>query len=101
MTACKWNGVGDYDALLRLSEEEMRALADYYHVDWSFFTEGPSKSFNGNYFCFVSFSRRKLALLPRLSLAFGGMYNNESPLGDHQDIEGLNFSIYSLEKFSR
>ena len=100
MTAYKWNGVGDYDALLRLSEEEMRVLSDYYHVDWSYFTEGPSKSFNGNYFCFVSFSRRKLALLPFLSLAFGGMYD-ELPLGDHQDIEGLNFSIYSLEKFSR
>ncbi|MBQ1550011.1 MAG: hypothetical protein IIZ65_06265 [Clostridia bacterium] len=101
MTAYKWNGVGDYDVLLILSEEEMRELADYYRVDWSFFTEeGPSKSFDGNYFCFISFSRRKLALLPFLSLAFGGMYNDESPLGNLQDVERLNYSVYSLEEFS-
>ena len=33
MTANKWNGAGDYDVLLTLSEKEMRELADYYKVD--------------------------------------------------------------------
>ena len=95
----RWNGVGDYDVLLSLSEQEMRELTKHYGVDWSFFTTGPSKSFDDTYFCFASFSRRKLALLPFLSLAFGGMYD-ELPIGDEQNPVTLVFSDYSLEEFS-
>ena len=75
MVARKWRGIGDYDHFLTLDEGEMRDLCRYYDVDWSFFTKGPAKSMDGQYFCFVNLSRKVFALLPFLSLAFGGMYN--------------------------
>ena len=84
MTANRWKGVGPYDLFLTLSEEEMRSLTARYGVDWSFFTAGPAKCFDGKYFCFVSLSGRKLALLPFLSLVFGGMYE-ELPLESETD----------------
>ncbi len=99
MKANKWSGVGDYDVLLTLSEQEMRKLAQYYHVDWSFFTTGPSKSFDGKFFCFASYSRKKLALLPFLSIAFGGMHD-ELPIGDAEGPAALDYGDFSLEKFS-
>ena len=98
MTANKWNGAGDYDVLLALSEKEMRELADYYKVDWSFFTTGPSKNINGHYYCFASFSRKALSLLPFLSLAFGGMYD-EMPVGDEGVPAALDYSQFTLEEF--
>lgn len=102
MITRKWNGVGDYDSLLVLSEEEMRLFADHFQVDWSFFTNGPRKSINGQYFCFVSYSRKVFALLPFLSLAFGGMYNGDSPVEEeHDPIEAINYDDYSLEPFTR
>ncbi len=52
MTANKWNGAGDYDALL-----------------------------------------------PFLSLAFGGMYD-ELPVGDEEVPAALDYSQFTLEKFS-
>ncbi len=99
MQAIEWRGIGDYDCLLTLSEEEMRDLAARYGVDWSFFTEGPAKSFDDKYFCFVSYSRKALALLPFLSLAFGGMYD-ELPLGDKAYPVEIDFSGYTMEEFS-
>ena len=75
MVAQRWNGIGDYDHLLTLDEEEMRELCRYYDIDWSFFMKSPAKSMDGQYYCFVSLSRKAFALLPFLSLAFGGMYN--------------------------
>ena len=99
MTACDWLGTGDYNVLLTLSEQEMRALAKHYSVDWSFFTTGPSKHFDDRYFCLASFSRKALALLPFLSLAFGGMYD-ELPLGDVQTPITVDYSQYCLEEFS-
>ena len=80
MVAQRWNGIGDYDHLLTLDEGEMRELCRYYDIDWSFFMKSPAKSMDGQYFCFVSLSRKALALLPFLSLAFGGMYNT-LPMG--------------------
>ena len=76
MNAQKWNGIGDYDFLLTLNEHEMRDLCFFYDVDWSFFTEGPSKSWEDKYYCFINLERKVFALLPFLSLAFGGMYSN-------------------------
>ena len=99
MTSRNWNGVGDYDVFLEFSEQEMKALTDFYNVDWSFFTTGPSKTFDGKYFCFASYSRRKLALLPFLSLAFGGMYDI-LPLGNECKPEMLDFTEFTLEEFS-
>ena len=99
MTAHKWNGVGDYDVLLTLSKDEMRALMNYYSIDWSSYMTGPAKSFDGNYYCFASFSRMKLALLPFLSLVFGGMYD-ELPIGPEQSQTILDFGDYSLEEFA-
>ena len=101
MIARKWNGVGDYDALLVLSEDEMIMLADHYHVDWSFFTSGPRKNFDDKYFCFVNYSRKVLALLPFLSLVFGGMYD-KAPYGEElAPMEAIDYHEYSLEVFSR
>ena len=99
MTACKWHGAGDYDVLLTLSEQEMRALAEHYRVDWSFFTTAPAKHWDDQYFCFASFSRKALALLPFLSLAFGGMYD-EPPVDDVQTPITLDYSEFRLEEFS-
>ena len=76
MKAQKWNGIGDYDYLLTLNEHEMKDLCSFYKVDWSFFTEGPRKNWEDDYFCFISLKRKVFALLPFLSLAFGGMYHN-------------------------
>lgn len=76
MQASIWNGIGDYDYLLSLNEQEMRTFCAYYHVDWSFFTKTPAKHLEDEYFCFVSLERKAFALLPFLSLAFGGMYTN-------------------------
>ena len=98
----KWNGTGDYDALLILSEDEMRSFADHYQVDWSYFTNGPRKSINGQYFCFVNHTRKAYALLPFLSLAFGGMHNGDSPVEEELvPEERINYDDYSLESFSR
>jgi len=99
MYAQTWTGVGDYDEFLTLSQEEMRALAGYYNVDWSFFTTGPSKSWEGEYYCFVSHSRNVLALLPFLSLAFGGMYDEPPMENDAHPIQ-IHFGDYSLEEFA-
>lgn len=99
MYAQTWTGVGNYDELITLSEEEMRALAGHYNVDWSFFTTGPSKSWEGEYYCFVSHSRNVLALLPFLSLAFGGMYD-ELPFGDAAKPITIDYSQFRLEEFS-
>lgn len=99
MTACNWNGVGNYDVLITLSEQEMIALAKHYNVDWSFFTTGPSKSFADQYFCFASFSRKTLALLPFLSIAFGGMYD-ELPMDNVNTPITLDYSEFHLEEFS-
>lgn len=99
MTANPWKGVGEYDALLTLSEKEMRALADWYHVDWSYFTEGPARHFDDSYFCLVSYSRKALALIPFLSLVFGGMYT-ELPFGEEAQAAALDFADYTLEAFS-
>lgn len=99
MTACDWKGVGDYDVLLTLSEQEMRALADYYKVEWSYFTTGPSKNFDDRYFCFASFSRKALALLPFLSIAYGGMYD-EPPMDNANTPIMLDYSEFCLEEFS-
>ena len=98
MIAQTWNGVGDYDALITLSEQEMKKLAGYYKVDWSFFTTGPEKSWGGEYYCFVSHGRKALALLPFLSLAFGGMYDEPPMENDAHPIQ-LNYAGYTLEKF--
>lgn len=99
MTACNWNGVGDYDVLLTLSEQEMRALAEHYKVDWSFFTTGAAKNFDDQYYCFSSFSRKALALLPFLSLIYGGMYD-ELPMDNANKPITLDYSEFCLEKFS-
>ena len=99
MVSNQWKGPGDYDVLLTLSEKEMRALADWYHVDWAFFTEGPRKSFDDQYFCLVSYSRKALALLPFLSLAFGGIYMELPFEGKAQTVE-LDFADYTLEALS-
>ena len=99
MIAKQWNGVGDYDVLLTLCEKEMRELADYYQVDWSFFTAPPSKSIDGKYFCFASYSRRKLALLPFLSIVFGGMYD-ELPMGEKDNSVSLDYAEFALEEFA-
>lgn len=96
MKAYKWNGIGGYDLFLSLSETEMREIAEYYNVDWSFFNS--SNTLGSDYFCFVSFSRKTLALLPFLSLAFGGMYD-ELPVGSEEQSPELNLSEYSLEEF--
>lgn len=74
-------------------------LTNYYRVDWSFFTTGPSKNFDDRYFCFVSFSRKALALLPFLSIAFGGMYD-ELPMDDTHTPVVLDYSEFCLEEFS-
>lgn len=99
MTACNWNGVGDYDVLLTLSEKEMRELTDYYKVEWSYFTTGPSKNFDDRYFCFASLSRKALALLPFLSIAYGGMYD-ELPMDNANTPIILDYSEFYLEEFS-
>ncbi len=75
-----WNGIGDYDFLLTLNEHEMRDLCSFYDVDWAFFSNGPAKHDGDNYYCFISLKRKVFALLPFLSLAFGGMYTN-LPMG--------------------
>ena len=93
-----WNGVGDYDALITLSEQEMKALASHYQVDWSFFETGPAKHWDDAYFCFVNHTRKVLALLPFLSLAFGGMYD-ELPMGNEKCPIHINYAQYTLEEF--
>ena len=100
MITREWNGVGDYDSLLVLSEEEMRLFADHFQVDWSFFTDGPRKSINGQYFCFVNHKRKVYALLPFLSLAFGGMYNEDTSVGEELAADDINYDDFSLEPFS-
>ena len=99
MFAQTWNGIGDYDALLTLSEREMKELTSYYNVDWSFSTTGPSKSWDHAYFCFVSQNRKALALLPFLSLAFGGMYD-ESPVADDAYPVQIDYAAFTLEAFA-
>ena len=99
MFAQTWNGVGDYDAFITLSEQEMKELASYYQVDWSFFTTGPSKNWDHEYYCFISQSRKALALLPFLSLAFGGMYDEPPMANDARQIQ-INFAEYTLEAFA-
>lgn len=99
MFAQTWNGVGDYDALITLSEQEMKELTNYYNVDWSFFTTGPSKSWDDTYYCFVSQTRKALALLPFLSLAFGAMYD-EPPMEDDAHPIQIHFAGYTLEEFA-
>ena len=99
MVALNWTGVGDYDVFIQLSLEEMKELTDYYQVDWSFFTTEPAKNFDNRYFCFASFSRKVLALLPFLSLAFGGMYDELPMEGPERPIT-LNYSEFRLEEFS-
>ena len=99
MFAQTWNGVGDYDALITLSEQEMKELTSYYKVDWSFFTTAPSKSWCDEYYCFVSQTRKALALLPFLSLAFGSMYD-EPPVADDAHQIQINYAEYVLEAFA-
>ena len=99
MFACTWNGIGDYDAFITLTEQEMRELARSYNVDWSFFTTAPSKSWGDEYYCFVSYTRKALALLPFLSLAFGGMYD-ELPMGNDREQIQINYAEYTLEEFA-
>ena len=100
MIAYEWHGVGDYDYFLKLSGNEMRELADHYHVDWSFFTSSPSKTFGeDDYYCFISLSRKALALLPFLSIAYGGMYD-ELPWSDESIPIEINYADYLLESFS-
>ena len=101
MVSIKWIGVGDYDELIALSEEEMREFADHFNIDWSFFTNGtPNKKLGDHYYCFVNYSRKVLALLPFLALAFGGQYNDEPPFeGEPRTIE-IDYDDYSLEEFS-
>ena len=99
MITQKWNGVGDYDAFITLSEQEMKELASYYQVDWSFFQNGPAKNWEDAYFCFVSHTRKVLALLPFLSLAFGGMYD-EPPMDHEKYPIHIHFAEYTLEEFA-
>ena len=99
MFAQTWNGVGDYDALITLSEQEMKELASYYKVDWSFFTTSSSKSWGNEYYCVVNHTRKVLALLPFLSLVFGGMYDEPPMDNDIKQIQ-INYAEYTLEEFS-
>ena len=99
MVAFDWHGAGDYDLLLRLTGEEMGELTRFYGIGWSFFTTGPRKNFDNEYFCFFSSSRRALALLPFLSLAFGGQYD-ELPFGDAAKPITIDYSQFRLEEFS-
>lgn len=85
-SARKWTGVGDYDVIITLSKQEMAFVTEHYGIDWSFFTKLPAKSYDGNYFLFASLSRKALALLPFLSLAFGGMYFNLPMASQVQDV---------------
>ena len=73
MYAQTWTGVGNYDELI--------------------------KSWEGEYYCFVSHSRNVLALLPFLSLAFGGMYDEPPMENDAHPIQ-IHFGDYSLEEFA-
>ena len=98
MFALSWHGIGDYDALITLSEQEMRELANYYKVDWSFFTTPPAKSWEDAYYCFVSHRRKALALLPFLSLAFGGMYD-ELPMDEEMEQIQIRYDEYTMEEF--
>lgn len=82
-----------------MSEQEMKELADFYKVDWSVFTDGPRKNFDATYFCFVSYTRKVLALIPFLSIVFGGQYD-EFPMDSEEQNVRLCYEDYSLEKFS-
>ena len=96
MVAQTWNGAGDYDLFVTLSEQEARKLADYYGLGESSW----QRSYLGErFFCLVSTSRKALALLPFLSLAFGGMYD-ELPMGCEEYPVQINYAAYTLETFS-
>lgn len=97
MTANKWHGVGGYDYFLTLSEPEMRELADHFKIDWSVFTS--SNHFDDSYYCYVSLSRRAIALIPFLAMAFGGQYD-ESPIGEYIDGFSINYDDYRPEDFN-
>ncbi len=101
MYAQKWNGVGGYDLFLTLTEQEMRELTNHYHVDRSYYTDSSKRrSIDDEYYCFVCFSRRAVALIPFLSIAFGGQYNDESPIGETVKDFDLDYSKYKLEEFN-
>ena len=98
MYANKWNGVGGYDLIITLNEEEMRKVTDYYRVDWQEYLSGRAKTWGGEYYCFISYARKALALLPFLSVAFGGMYD-ELPMDPEPQEICLNPDDFRLEEF--
>lgn len=99
MYAQKWNGVGGYDLFITLNEDEMRELTRYYHVDWEEYIEkSPAKTWGGEYYCFICYARKALALIPFLSIAFGGMYD-ELPMDPKTQEISLNYDDFRLEEF--
>lgn len=85
-----WQGAGDYDLFITLTEQEMRNLADFYQIDWNMLTTDPAKHLDDRYFCFASLSRKTLAIIPFLSIAFGGMYAN-LPMGNEKSKIAIDF----------
>ena len=98
MTANKWLGVGGYDFFLTLSESEMKELAGHFGIDWS--TVSGENQLDDNYFCYVSLSRKSIAMIPFLAMAFGGQYNDESPIGEYIDGFRINYNDFRLEAFN-
>lgn len=92
----RWTGPGDYDRFLTLTKKEMVKMSDHYGIDHSSWLHS---SFDDQFYCLASLSRKALALLPFLSIAFGGMYD-ELPMEGPAQAFCIDYDAYTLEEFS-
>ena len=84
--------VGDFDVFLVLEEPEMIELSKVFQdkdIKSSTFPE------EKKYYYFLNTKKKTITPMPKLSLAFGGMYNGYPPYGDELQID-IDFSNYTL-----
>ena len=98
MKFLKWKNkqVGDFDIFAIVSNEEKNMIVSHFGTNEA---EGISFPEKEDYFYFLNTKDRIITPMPMLSLAFGGMYNEESPYGN--EIKNLCFDItkYKLKLY--
>lgn len=86
----QWTGVGDYDYFLIISNDELKQLFDESDI-----INRTSVTFNNlQFYYFINISRKVIAPLPELSLAFSGQYNGYPPYGKPLKFRNLNKKLY-------
>ena len=94
----EWNNqyVGDYDIFMLATKEEMLRIVGYFGTQQAQSCTFDPQADDAEYYYFINSKEKSLTPMPRLSLAFGGMYNGYPPYGDEKPDFSFTLEDYRL-----